>query len=866
MTESCRRWTFAVALLLVMSPPAAAQNVVTPTFVVRAPISPAYAGQPSVAANADGTFLVTWIELSGIEGDFHRIVFSQRFSAAGLPMGAPLVIDGADPSDQEVGADSAGGYLLAYRQAVAPSFDASFYGRRLDAAGAPLGAPFRIDDAGAPQAYVSVAALPNGAVFQWSPSGLHARLHDLFGAPRGASSPVAAQIYGYTHDVAALAGGGFVSVWSHFEGAIRGRFRLYDADGVPRGPAVPLAQAFAIEKVVAEASGGFAVIGANLYQVFAARFDANGQPRGAALLVFTEAAPWHPVPELAVDLQDNLYAVWSSWSDASSNRGPMRARAFDAANVPLGPAVTLIAEQTNIHVRTAALTNDTFVNVWNGDAGEILANVVSLCAAGTTTCGNGVLQTSCEQCDQGAANSDLVADACRTDCRAAGCGDGVVDTGEECDDGNRFSADGCDQSCVFEVCGNGRRETAELCDDGAFVDGDGCDSNCTPTACGNDIVTAGEECEDQNYANGDGCDQNCLIEECGNARREAGEECDDGNLVEGDECDSNCTLPACGNAVHAPFEECDDGNLEDGDGCDEECLIEICGNGRIEGLEQCDDDNVNDGDGCQADCTRTPIVDALLAPVRPLRVVLPASGAPAQRRVRLRVRHAGIGAVQAVRLIATDGSCPAGTVTAPPDVDRSQPGSQDVATLAPGGSATAALSLQFAPAAFTLTDREVPQRCAVSVAAVGVAGAFDVQSSNNAIAIVADVYAGGAVSAGVPEILLRPPSATAISIPDGSLGGERRVSARLFGTSLAGATLAVDDGNCPPGSVVVERPPNASGTARLLLRASRAFFTTTPKSPARCTALLTASSGGGDTEPSNDTAPLVIDVIDGNDF
>jgi len=44
-------------------------------------------------------------------------------------------------------------------------------------------------------------------------------------------------------------------------------------------------------------------------------------------------------------------------------------------------------------------------------------------------------------------------------------------------------------------CGNGRLDAGEACDDGNLVDGDGCDSNCTPTGCGNGIVTAGEECE-----------------------------------------------------------------------------------------------------------------------------------------------------------------------------------------------------------------------------------------------------------------------------------------------------------------------------------------------------------------------------------
>ena len=49
--------------------------------------------------------------------------------------------------------------------------------------------------------------------------------------------------------------------------------------------------------------------------------------------------------------------------------------------------------------------------------------------SGCTGCGNGV-QESGEECDAGAANSDTTPDACRTDCRLPWCGDGVCDTAD----------------------------------------------------------------------------------------------------------------------------------------------------------------------------------------------------------------------------------------------------------------------------------------------------------------------------------------------------------------------------------------------------------------------------------------------------
>lgn len=66
------------------------------------------------------------------------------------------------------------------------------------------------------------------------------------------------------------------------------------------------------------------------------------------------------------------------------------------------------------------------------------------------SCGDGVVDPG-EACDDGEANADDVADACRTDCTLPSCGDGVVDSGEECDDANRWGGDGCSPDCRAET-------------------------------------------------------------------------------------------------------------------------------------------------------------------------------------------------------------------------------------------------------------------------------------------------------------------------------------------------------------------------------------------------------------------------------
>jgi len=59
------------------------------------------------------------------------------------------------------------------------------------------------------------------------------------------------------------------------------------------------------------------------------------------------------------------------------------------------------------------------------------------------------------------------------------CGDTVLDSGEECDDGNNMDGDGCSSDCMIEMLhGNGVLDPDEECDDGNVEDGDGCAGDC----------------------------------------------------------------------------------------------------------------------------------------------------------------------------------------------------------------------------------------------------------------------------------------------------------------------------------------------------------------------------------------------------
>lgn len=155
---------------------------------------------------------------------------------------------------------------------------------------------------------------------------------------------------------------------------------------------------------------------------------------------------------------------------------------------------------------------------------------------------------------------------------STGCGNGIVEEDELCDDGNKIDGDGCDSTCLpSSKCGDGMKSGIEECDDGNEINGDDCDSNCTVPACGNGIPTNGELCDDGNLNNEDDCTNSCIPGICGDGIPKKVEECDDGNTVAGDECDPNCTKPRCGNGIIAPGEFCDDGNTVGGDDCNVNC-------------------------------------------------------------------------------------------------------------------------------------------------------------------------------------------------------------------------------------------------------------------------------------------------------
>ena len=233
-------------------------------------------------------------------------------------------------------------------------------------------------------------------------------------------------------------------------------------------------------------------------------------------------------------------------------------------------------------------------------------------------CGNGVVEAANdEECDEGFDGNDDRG-ACTRSCKAARCGDGLVQEGVEiCDAGDLNHDEGpCTRSCTSPRCGDGILQMGEICDWGDLNQtpgyGEGCTTACRYQGrCGDGIVQAPfETCDDGNDDDTDACLSTCVPSRCGDGEVQPPELCDDGNDVDTDACLSTCEPNVCGDGiVHQGVEACDDGNDIDTDACLSTCALNVCGDGFLrDKVEECDDGNLDPDDGCNHLCVRDRLV------------------------------------------------------------------------------------------------------------------------------------------------------------------------------------------------------------------------------------------------------------------
>jgi hypothetical protein len=245
---------------------------------------------PRVAMEADGDFAVAWHSL-GQDGDAHG-AFARRFSSAGLAQGGEIQINTYTTSSQKFPVPrlkANGELVVAWESYSQDASSGSIFARRFDTAGIALGGELQVNTfTSGPQYHPSIGGDPEG---------------------------------------------GFVVAWqSGQEGSSFGIVaRRLDASGVPQGSEISVnvftasSQSFTVASVAED--GAFVIAwqsdsqDGSGYGVFARRFDAAGVAQAAEFQIHSHAAGNQILPTLAMTPKGDFVVAWQSAGQDGASTG-----------------------------------------------------------------------------------------------------------------------------------------------------------------------------------------------------------------------------------------------------------------------------------------------------------------------------------------------------------------------------------------------------------------------------------------------------------------------------------------------------------------------------------------------------------------
>ncbi len=216
------------------------------------PVNATIEGQqlyPSVAGSEAGTFVVVWESRQADAVGKIGAIRGQLFDGHATPLGSEIGIDAEarDARYPSVAMDAAGGFVVTWLQAQTTN---AVMARRFDANGVPLGEPFQVNEiAFGSITQPAVATSPSGdfvIVWDGDPNragddDIHGRCYDPNGMPRTGQFTVNSLCEGAQQypRVAIDDANAFVVVWQHDHGdpnlATDVWARRFDAAGSPQG-------------------------------------------------------------------------------------------------------------------------------------------------------------------------------------------------------------------------------------------------------------------------------------------------------------------------------------------------------------------------------------------------------------------------------------------------------------------------------------------------------------------------------------------------------------------------------------------------------------------------------------------------------
>ena len=341
---------------------------------------------PAIAADADGDLVVAW-QSTDQDGSGYGI-YAQRYSAAGEPRGAEFRVNVTTLGRQEkpsLAVDADGNFVVAWINWQDGSGE-GIYARRYLTDGTPAGGEFAVNTTTlGDQRDPSVAMADNGEfVIAWGSRGaapnVHARRFSADGAARGDDFLVNNQGISWSDPQPAAAmddDGDFVIAWRGRVDVETPAYGIYAQRFNAAGAALdhellvtgPTSTSHANPAVAMDVDGDFVVAwegyvpgGSGIY----ARRYAAGATDGAPFRIDAEPPAYARNPSLAMEANGGFVIAWHGARQSWSDQG-ISARRFTAAGQPIGDLFR-VSDPNHQSVERPSVTAQPgggFVVAWN---------------------------------------------------------------------------------------------------------------------------------------------------------------------------------------------------------------------------------------------------------------------------------------------------------------------------------------------------------------------------------------------------------------------------------------------------------------------------------------------------------------------
>ena len=302
-----------------------------------------------VAFDASGNAWVVWTDESAGSSN----IWLTRYDLAGNPVGLPLNVESNTyqfNSAPSIAAAADGRFVVAWSGRPQPGADIQIRARRFSATGAKLGEELRVDAVNSEyQGSAHVGVADDGRfTIVWSQEDADRIVLQRFtatGMKLGANTSVS-PIDGETHYMPSIAmngSGASVVTWSRtLNSESDVLFQRYDAQGNKLGamsgvtPAADDGQHY--PAVAIHDDGSFAIAWQqDLEDIRARRFLSTGLAQGSAFVAIDGNGVYHYSPDIALDADRNLSVSWMRFSQSPSENGAY-VRRYGSGTQPMAAA------------------------------------------------------------------------------------------------------------------------------------------------------------------------------------------------------------------------------------------------------------------------------------------------------------------------------------------------------------------------------------------------------------------------------------------------------------------------------------------------------------------------------------------------